>query len=381
MYPIGYVAKQSRIYCADKSVNLISYSLDLSIINYQTAILRGDLDAAAQILPKIPMDQKNRIAQFLEKQGYPEMALQIATDSDLKFELALQLNKLSTAYGLAKEANSEEKWKLLGDIGLKNGEIGLARECLINAQDLGGLLTLCTACGDSEALTKVAQKAREDGLYNVAFASYFTLGRINDCLDLLCEVGRIPEAAFLARSYMPSKVSEIVKLWREDLKSVSVKAAESLADPDEYPNLFSDLEFALKAEKYLASRGPRRAADYLQEVEHRNRDFIQEIREGTLDVNAQIEMEESRGADSTETHVEETKEEATEDEPTQESSEIVNEETTETPQEETQEEEEAQESTKEAGDSDLDLDVDVDDIISDFDGKDIDLEDIDIDDI
>lgn len=376
MYPIGYVAKQSRIYCADKSVNLVSYSLDLSMINYQTAILRGDLEAAAQILPKIPAEQKNRIAQFLEKQGYPEMALDIATDADLRFDLALQLNKLSTAYNLAKEANSEEKWKLLGDIGLKNGEIGLARECLINAQDLGGLLTICTACGDSDGLAKVAAKARAEGLYNVAFAALFSLNRIGDCLELLCEAGRIPEAAFLARSYMPSKISEIVQLWREDLKTVSVKAAESLADPDEYPNLFSEREFALKAEKYLAARGTLPASQYLQELEHRKRDFIQEIREGTLDVDSLIqrELEKQNETKNSEPAPSETN---VEEETKEEQPNPVIEEKEETPTPST--DVVADQDQEEPGGSDLDIDVD--DLISDIDGKDIDIDDIDIDDI
>ena len=31
---------------------------------------------------------------------------------------------------------------------------------------------------------------------------------------------RIPEAALMARSYLPSKVSEIVALWRKDLSKV-----------------------------------------------------------------------------------------------------------------------------------------------------------------
>ena len=203
MYPIGYVPKQSRIYCADKSVNLVSYSLDLSIINYQTAILRGDFETAKQILPKVPEDQKNRVAQFLEKQGHQEMALEVATDADLKFELALHLNKLNTAYALAKEDDSDEKWRQLADVGLRNGEIGLTRESLIHAQDLGGLLSLCTATGDRGGLAKVAAKAKEDGTNNIAFVAFFLLGDIQSCLDLLCSTGRIPEAAFLARTYMP----------------------------------------------------------------------------------------------------------------------------------------------------------------------------------
>jgi hypothetical protein len=31
---------------------------------------------------------------------------------------------------------------------------------------------------------------------------------------------RIPEAAFMARSYLPSKVSELVSIWRNDLSKV-----------------------------------------------------------------------------------------------------------------------------------------------------------------
>lgn len=36
-------------------------------------------------------------------------------------------------------------------------------------------------------------------------------------------------------------MSDIVKLWREDLKTINERAAEALADPMEYENLFPDL--------------------------------------------------------------------------------------------------------------------------------------------
>ena len=61
--------------------------------------------------------------------------------------------------------------------------------------------------------------------------------------------GRIPEAAFLARTYVPSRVSDVVALWKTDLKTINQKAAESLADPMEYPNMFPNWDLALLAEK------------------------------------------------------------------------------------------------------------------------------------
>jgi coatomer subunit beta' len=69
MYLLGYLPTHNRIYLCDKDVNFYAFSLSLSLIEYQTAILRGDVEGAAEILPSIPREQRNRIARFLETQG------------------------------------------------------------------------------------------------------------------------------------------------------------------------------------------------------------------------------------------------------------------------------------------------------------------------
>lgn len=72
--------------------------------------------------------------------------------------------------------------------------------------------------------------------------------RLEECLELLCKSNRLPEAAFLARTYLPSQVPRIVKLWKEDLAKTNKKAADSLADPTQYSNLFPDIQEAIRAE-------------------------------------------------------------------------------------------------------------------------------------
>lgn len=79
--------------------------------------------------------------------------------------------------------------------------------------------------------------------------SFFILGEVERCFELLLDTNRIPEAALLSRTYLPSQISRAVTLWREDLKQVSERAAASLADPTDYPNLFPDLDWALKVEE------------------------------------------------------------------------------------------------------------------------------------
>lgn len=69
MYLLGYIPRDNRIYLCDKDMAVFSYGLPVTVIEYQTAVLRGDMAAAEKILPTVPADQRNRIARFLESQG------------------------------------------------------------------------------------------------------------------------------------------------------------------------------------------------------------------------------------------------------------------------------------------------------------------------
>lgn len=57
-----------RLYLNDKELNVVSYSLLLSVLEYQTAVMRGDFETADRVLPTIPHEHRTRVAHFLEKQ-------------------------------------------------------------------------------------------------------------------------------------------------------------------------------------------------------------------------------------------------------------------------------------------------------------------------
>ena len=46
---------------------------------------------------------------------------------------------------------------------------------------------------------KLGASAEESGKNNVSFLSYFLLGDLEKCLDILLSSNRVPEAAFFAR--------------------------------------------------------------------------------------------------------------------------------------------------------------------------------------
>ncbi|GBP91211.1 Coatomer subunit beta' [Eumeta japonica] len=264
MYILGYIAKENRLYLNDKELNIVSYSLLLSVLEYQTAVMRGDFETADKVLPIIPEDHRTRVAHFLEKQGFKHQALAVSTEPDHQFELALSIGELHRAKQLAEKASlvegapsrsSSARWSRLGAAAAAAADTDLTKICFKNAQDYGGLLLFATSTGDKELLQEIATITEAENQYNVAFLAYFTLGNLEACLKLLIKSRRLPEAAFFTRSYLPSKVSEVVQLWRNDLGATNKKSGQSLADPDQYENLFPEFLDSLQLEKFQTEFG------------------------------------------------------------------------------------------------------------------------------
>jgi len=91
MYLLGYILNDNRLYLGDKELNIVSFSLQLSVLEYQTAVMRKDFDTADQVLPTIPREMRTRVAHFLEKQvrlHYSELTkvVHMYTTRDLKLK-------------------------------------------------------------------------------------------------------------------------------------------------------------------------------------------------------------------------------------------------------------------------------------------------------
>jgi coatomer subunit beta' len=256
------------VYLVDKSLNIISYRVMLAVLQYQTAVMRGDFDAANALLPSIPESEYTIIARFLEAQGFKEEALEVTTDDDHKFDLSLELGKIDVAHELMKHTPPDEKnsidtmakWKKLSDAALKISDFELTEACSLASDDFPGLLLLYSAVGNYEGMEQLAKMAQAKGKTNIAFVSYLLTGNVEECANLLVATNRLPEAAFFARTYLPSRVDEIVSLWKADLSKVSETAANALADPSSHPDLFPDRDVALQVEQmFLMQREASKA--------------------------------------------------------------------------------------------------------------------------
>ncbi|KAI9221346.1 coatomer WD associated region-domain-containing protein [Blastocladiella britannica] len=256
MYLLGYVAKDNRVYYADKDANYYAWALPVATIQYQTAILRGDAAAAEAALPGVPATERGKLARFLETQGLVELALEVTPDAEHKFDLAVAAGKLDVALAMAAEVDQPSKWKVVAEGALATWRFDIAEECLDRAGDLESLMLVYLAAGNAAGLRRVADRARDARKHNVALAAYAALGDVAAQIAVLAETHREPEAALLAAATAPASLAPAaVAAWRAALPS---RAAGTIADLD--PSLVgcSSAEELAAAEAVAARRIPAR---------------------------------------------------------------------------------------------------------------------------
>jgi coatomer subunit beta' len=122
MYILGYLAGNNRVYLTDKDMGVTSYLFPQGFIEYQTAVLAGNMDEAHRLLPSLTDEQRNKAALFLETRG------------------------------------------LFGDLAMRKWRFDLAEQCLDASGDFDALLMFYQAKGDFAGMSRLAERA---GLFDI----------------------------------------------------------------------------------------------------------------------------------------------------------------------------------------------------------------------
>ena len=230
---VGYVHRLEKVFFCDGDYNFYAYPVPLSVLEFVISATADD-----EINPEtVPEEWRGRMCAMLEELGKLPEALELADSDDKRFELSLKMGKLDVAISIVKKTGNQQQWSHLAAIAVKTGKMAILEEALEKAGDEAGVLLVKSCQGSQKDMAEYAAKGHE--AQNVSFAAYFATGNFNKCIDLLLETGRAPEAAMMARAYMPSRMDECAMKWREMLAQKGEnRVAQSIAVPKEYPNLF-----------------------------------------------------------------------------------------------------------------------------------------------
>jgi coatomer protein complex subunit alpha (xenin) len=112
--------KGSTVYCLDRTARPRTIQIDPTEYRFKLALVKKNYDEVLQIIRNSNLVGQSIIA-YLQKKGYPEIALHFVQDPTTRFDLAIECGNLTVALEMAKELDKADVWKRLGEQALKQG--------------------------------------------------------------------------------------------------------------------------------------------------------------------------------------------------------------------------------------------------------------------
>jgi coatomer protein complex subunit alpha (xenin) len=112
--------KGNIVHCLDRSAKPRTITIDPTEYRFKLALIRKNYDEVLQIIRTSNLVGQSIIG-YLQKKGYPEIALHFVQDQQTRFDLAIECGNLQVALEMAKAVDREDVWNKLAAAALKSG--------------------------------------------------------------------------------------------------------------------------------------------------------------------------------------------------------------------------------------------------------------------
>ncbi|CAG8443593.1 6189_t:CDS:10 [Acaulospora morrowiae] len=192
--------KGKNVHCLDRDGKTRVISIDPTEYRFKLALIKRNYDEVLQIIRTSNLVGQAIIA-YLQKKGYPEIALHFVRDDKTRFDLALECGNIDVALETAKSMDREDCWSKLGSEALRQGNHQVVEMAYQRIKNFDRLSFLYLATGNFEKLRKMLKIAELRNDYMSRFHNSLYLGDIEERIRLLKEVGQLPLAYLTAYSH------------------------------------------------------------------------------------------------------------------------------------------------------------------------------------
>ena len=112
--------KGQVVHCLDRTAKPKTITIDPTEYRFKLALVRQNYDEVLQIIRNSNLVGQSIIG-YLQKKGYPEIALHFVQDPKTRFDLAIECGNLQVAIEMARQVDREDVWNRLGAAALKQG--------------------------------------------------------------------------------------------------------------------------------------------------------------------------------------------------------------------------------------------------------------------
>ncbi|GAA5816668.1 hypothetical protein MFLAVUS_010198 [Mucor flavus] len=188
------------LYILQRDGNPAKLKIDPTEFKFKLALLKRQYEEVLYIIRNSNLVGQSIIA-YLQKKGYPEIALHFVKGDATRFELALECGNLDVAYETAQNLNEKEHWAKLAAEALKHGNFKMVELAYQRTKNYDRLSFLYLSSANESNLRKML-KIAEVGANPVSrFQNAMYLEDVSEKIRLLQDVGQLSLAYLTAKSH------------------------------------------------------------------------------------------------------------------------------------------------------------------------------------
>ncbi|KAJ2396744.1 hypothetical protein GGI23_003790, partial [Coemansia sp. RSA 2559] len=177
---------------------------------FKLALIHKNYEEVVSIIRNSNLVGQSIIA-YLQKNGYPEIALHFVRDDTARFELALECGNMDIALETAKAIDKPAYWEKLSQEALNRGHGSMAELAYQRVKAYEKLSFLYSITGNTEKLEKMQKLSTIRGDLQSRFQNAFYLGDIEDRVRTLREAGQNALAYLTARTHGLEEEAETIR--------------------------------------------------------------------------------------------------------------------------------------------------------------------------
>lgn len=227
--------KGKNVYCLDRAAKPRILTIDPTEWRFKLALVKRNYEEMLQIIKTSSLVGQS-IISYLQKRGYPEIALQFVQDPQTRFELAVECGNLQVATDMAKTLDRPKIWTRLATEALAHGNhqtVEMAYQKLRQFDKLS-FLYLCT--GNAEKLTRMEKIAEHRGDFSARFQNGVYLGDVDSRIRTFKDAQLYPLAYLTAKTHGLEEECEAI-LEASGLTAEQVVPPKGVAEAAKVPQV------------------------------------------------------------------------------------------------------------------------------------------------
>ena len=179
--------KGRNIYCLDRAAKPRTLQIDPTEYRFKLALVKRNYEEMLHIIRTSSLVGQS-IISYLQKKGYPEIALQFVQDPTTRFDLAIECGNLDVAVEMAKELDRPKFWTRLGTEALSHGNHQIVEMSYQKLKQFDKLSFLYLATGEHSKLARMTKIAEHRGDFSSRFQNAIYLGEVEDRIQMFKEI-------------------------------------------------------------------------------------------------------------------------------------------------------------------------------------------------